>query len=132
MRFRSKHVKKIIRHLRQTILLGFSVLVLPFVAIETSTHAFVRLVASLHALRTVRVHFVVYSMIPRRASRAFSPVVAEFARSAERAVDGSVQRRYTITGTCDTSVDLSVVLVLVLSWLALLTLILKVLALHAA
>ena len=95
-------------------------------------HAFVWLVASLYAFRTVQVHFVVYLMVPRRAGDTFSPAVAEFTLNATRAADGSVQRRYTISGTLDTRVDLSVVLVLELSLLALSTLILKVLALHAA
>ena len=97
-------------------MLGFFVLVLSFVAIETRTLAFVWLVAPLRAFRTVRVRIVVYLMRPRGAGGAFSPVVvAEFTWTATRAVDGSVQRRYTISGTLDTRVDLSVVLVLVLS-----------------
>ena len=113
-------------------MLGFLVLVLPFLAIETSMHAFVRLVASLHAFRTVRVRVVVYLMIPRGAGGAFSPAVAEFALIANRAVDSSVQRRYSISGTRDTRIDLSVVLILIKSRSALLTFTSEVLALHAA
>jgi hypothetical protein len=94
-------------------LLGFSILILPFYAINTIALLFVGLVATDSTLGTVGVSRIILHIVARRACHTFNSIVAEFAMSTNGAFDGSIQGRYRITWTFVACLDQSIVAVLV-------------------